>query len=107
MNSIRRPKRIIIRGNDEKDYKFLVKCGEDLRQDQRIESLFGMMNDIFDRSATCRQMSLHIRTYQVIPMTSRYYIIGPATGCIVNNLVYEGPLEIAFILNLTYKVTAV
>lgn len=71
LTSIRRPKRVVIRGNDEKDYKFLVKCGEDLRQDQRLEILFGLMNDIFNRDATCRQMSLHIRTYQVVPMTAR------------------------------------
>jgi phosphatidylinositol kinase/protein kinase (PI-3 family) len=32
MNSIRRPKRLIIRGNDQKDHSFLVKGGEDQRQ---------------------------------------------------------------------------
>lgn len=41
MSSIRKPKRIIIRGDDEKDYMFLVKGGEDLRLDQRIEQVSG------------------------------------------------------------------
>jgi DNA-dependent protein kinase catalytic subunit len=37
LKSIRRPKRLIIYGSDEKGYKFLVKGIEDLRLDQRIE----------------------------------------------------------------------
>ena len=39
MNSIRKPKRLTIRGDDERDYMFLVKAGEDLRLDQRIEEV--------------------------------------------------------------------
>ncbi|KAG1019202.1 hypothetical protein G6F26_010314 [Rhizopus arrhizus] len=40
MSSIRKPKRIRIYGTDEREYLFLVKGGEDLRLDQRIEQLF-------------------------------------------------------------------
>ena len=36
---MRQPKRLIVRGDDEKEYKFLVKGGEDLRMDQRIEQV--------------------------------------------------------------------
>lgn len=72
MNSIRKPKRLIIRGNDEKEHPFLVKGGEDLRQDQRIEQLFDIMNIILSRDAACSQRNLQLKTYQVIPMTSRY-----------------------------------
>lgn len=39
LSSIRKPKRLIIRGDDEKDHMFLVKGGEDLRLDQRIEQV--------------------------------------------------------------------
>ena len=39
MDSLRVPKRITIRGHDEKEYKFLVKGNEDLRLDQRIEQV--------------------------------------------------------------------
>jgi len=70
--SIRRPKRITLRGNDEKEYRYLVKCGEDLRQDERIEQLLELMNDIYSRHAACRQKHLRLRTYQVVPMTPRY-----------------------------------
>ncbi|XP_048062032.1 LOW QUALITY PROTEIN: DNA-dependent protein kinase catalytic subunit-like [Megalobrama amblycephala] len=75
MTSIRRPKRIIIRGDDERDHPFLVKGGEDLRQDQRIEQLFGVMNMILSQDTACSQRSLALHTYQVIPITSRIGLI--------------------------------
>ncbi|XP_069813698.1 DNA-dependent protein kinase catalytic subunit isoform X2 [Dendropsophus ebraccatus] len=75
MSSLRRPKRIVVRGNDERDYPFLVKGGEDLRQDQRIEQLFDIMNIILCQDAACKQRYMQLKTYQVIPMTTRIGII--------------------------------
>ncbi|XP_060730052.1 DNA-dependent protein kinase catalytic subunit isoform X1 [Tachysurus vachellii] len=75
MTSIRRPKRLIVRGNDERDHPFLVKGGEDLRQDQRIEQLFGVMNILLSQDTACSQRSLTLRTYQVVPITSRIGLI--------------------------------
>lgn len=71
MSSIRRPKRLIIRGDDERDHPFLVKGGEDLRQDQRIEQLFTVMNILLNHDAACTRRGLQLRTYQVIPITTR------------------------------------
>ncbi|CAM9587369.1 unnamed protein product, partial [Heterosigma akashiwo] len=70
LDSLRRPKRLTVHANDEKEYNFLVKGGEDLRQDERIEQMFGVMNNLFDADAKCAQSKLHIRTYSVIPMTT-------------------------------------
>lgn len=72
MSSIRRPKRLIIRGDDERDHPVLVKSGEDLRQDQRIEQLFSVMNILLSNDAACAQRGLQLRTYQVIPLTTRW-----------------------------------
>nr|QOY44576.1 DNA-dependent protein kinase catalytic subunit [Alvinella pompejana] len=75
LQSMRKPKRIVIRGNDQKEYPFLVKGGEDLRLDQRIQQLFGLMNEIFSHASKCHQYNLQLRTYQVIPMTTRIGLI--------------------------------
>jgi len=40
LGSIRRPKRITVHGSNEKDYNLLIKGGEDLRLDQRVQQLF-------------------------------------------------------------------
>ena len=71
MTSIRKPKRVTIRGNDEREYNYLVKGGEDLRQDQRVEQLFYIMNQVLNKDPACRQRKLKLKTYQVIPLTTR------------------------------------
>ncbi|XP_037550083.1 DNA-dependent protein kinase catalytic subunit [Nematolebias whitei] len=75
MSSMRRPKRLIIRGDDERDHPFLVKGSEDLRQDQRIEQLFAVMNIVLSHDTSCTQRGLQLHTYQVIPITTRIGLI--------------------------------
>ncbi|XP_022913511.2 DNA-dependent protein kinase catalytic subunit-like [Onthophagus taurus] len=75
MESKRTPIRIKIIGNDGKEYPFLIKVGEDLRQDQRIEQMFTLMNEVFNSNATCRERRLKISTYQVIPLTKSLGLI--------------------------------
>lgn len=50
MSSIRKPKRITILDSHGNEVMFLVKGGEDLRNDERIESLFERMNSFVSRS---------------------------------------------------------
>lgn len=51
MKSLRKPKRLTMFGNNEKKYHVLVKGGEDLRLDQRIEQIFSVMNIILLKDA--------------------------------------------------------
>lgn len=66
MSSLRKPIKITILGMDTKEYPFLVKFGEDIRQDQRIEQLLSLMNNIFKNDSACANQGLNILTYQVI-----------------------------------------
>ncbi|KAI9262203.1 hypothetical protein BDA99DRAFT_438677 [Phascolomyces articulosus] len=75
MSSIRKPKRLRIHGSDERDYYFLVKGGEDLRLDQRIQQLFGTMNDILFNDPYCVRHNVNIRTYKVVPMSTNVGVI--------------------------------
>lgn len=64
MMSIRKPKRLKIRGSDEREWPFLVKGGEDLRLDQRVQQLFEVMNQILATDAAAAKRKLSIHTYQ-------------------------------------------
>ncbi|XP_071445533.1 DNA-dependent protein kinase catalytic subunit-like [Hetaerina americana] len=75
MQSLRRPICLTIIGSDAKEHKFLVKFGEDLRLDQRIEQLFGIMNKILAVNTVAKERKLGISTYQVIPLTSNLGVI--------------------------------
>ena len=70
MQSLRKPIRITMIGNDAKEYHFLVKFGEDLRQDQRLQQLFTIMNKTLHSDTACRQRQLSVDTYEV----SKYII---------------------------------
>ena len=69
MQSIRRPIRITIVANNAKNYRFLVKFGEDLRLDQRFEQIFEVMNKTLKVDVACSQRRLSIDTYQVFPLS--------------------------------------
>ncbi|KAL0481755.1 hypothetical protein AKO1_012371 [Acrasis kona] len=75
MGSIRRPKRIKIRASDEKEYMFLVKGGEDLRQDERIQQLFLQMSDMLRNDPQCGAHGLLLKRYKVIPMSKQVGLI--------------------------------
>jgi len=74
MRSARKPKRIIFRGNSGKDHMFLVKGGEDLRNDERVEQLFMLMNSFLPKTNDTDsndEALLRARTFTVIPMTTK------------------------------------
>ncbi|XP_050298315.1 DNA-dependent protein kinase catalytic subunit-like isoform X2 [Anthonomus grandis grandis] len=71
MSSLRKPIKITMIGMDSKEYPFLVKFGEDIRQDQRIQQLFALMNSIFASDNKTHQ----VLTYQVVPLTTSLGII--------------------------------
>jgi DNA-dependent protein kinase catalytic subunit len=75
MQSIRKPKRLKIRGNDEREHPYLVKGGEDLRLDQRVQQLFSVMNEIFASNTATSKRKMNIHTYEVVPMNTRVGMI--------------------------------
>ncbi|XP_078036597.1 DNA-dependent protein kinase catalytic subunit [Augochlora pura] len=75
LKSLRKPIQIVMIGNDAKEYPFLVKFGEDLRQDQRLQQLFTVMNKTLRIDAACNQRQLSIDTYQVIPLSKAVGLI--------------------------------
>ena len=48
MTSKQRPRKLNIKGSDGIEYKFLLKGHEDLRQDERVMQLFGLVNTLLN-----------------------------------------------------------
>ncbi|GAB0097641.1 DNA-dependent protein kinase catalytic subunit [Sergentomyia squamirostris] len=67
--SLRRPMKLTVIGTDGKRHEYLVKYGEDLRQDQRIQQLLRLMSTNLQLDEQCKNNNLFIQTYQVIPVT--------------------------------------
>lgn len=91
LSSKQRPKVLKMRGSDEKDYKFVVKGGEDLRLDQRIEQLFDVMNTILSRDSSCAKRKLSVRTYAVIPISKQCGIMQFVEDtCVLEDVIKDG-----------------
>merc|ERR1712046_180066 len=72
ISSKQRPRRISIQGNDGVTYTFLLKGHEDLRQDERVMQLFGLVNTLLANDQHTHRSQLNIRTYSgnFIPSSS-------------------------------------
>lgn len=70
IHSIRNPMKIKIFGDNGKSYNFLIKYGEDLRQDQRIQQLLSLMSEKLEDDNKSKSHNLYIETYKVIPINS-------------------------------------
>lgn len=62
---MRYPIKITMIGNNGEEYSFLVKFGEDLRQDQRVQQLLKVMNNTLSENVHCCERQLSILTYTV------------------------------------------
>lgn len=68
--SLRMPVKIKIYCSNGKTYPFLVKYGEDLRQDERIQQIFYHMSELLKSDEKCRNHQLSIKGYRVVPINT-------------------------------------
>ncbi|KAJ8979409.1 hypothetical protein NQ317_015841 [Molorchus minor] len=76
ITSKQRPRKLIIRGSNGKDYMFLLKGHEDLRQDERVMQLFGLVNTLLLKDPDTFRRNLTIQRYAVIPLSTNSGLIG-------------------------------
>lgn len=66
--SLRRPIQLVIHCSNGQKYDFLIKFGEDLRQDQRVQQIFNIMTEKLEENKNYSKQNLFVRTYKVIPI---------------------------------------
>lgn len=79
--SKQRPRKCTIHGSDGEDHAFLLKGHEDLRQDERVMQLFGLVNTLLANSPHTAEKDLSIRRYAVIPLSPNSGLIGWVPNC--------------------------
>ena len=68
ITSKQRPRKCTIAGSDGREHVFLLKGHEDLRLDERVMQLFGLVNDLLVNDRHCAKRDLSITRYPVIPL---------------------------------------
>lgn len=81
INSKQRPRKLILMGDDGRRYKYLLKGHEDLRQDQRVMQLFGLVNTILAADGETRKRHLTIERFAVVPLSQNTGLIGWVPHC--------------------------
>mmetsp|Transcript_36960 Transcript_36960/g.50960 ORF Transcript_36960/g.50960 Transcript_36960/m.50960 type:complete len:948 (+) Transcript_36960:3-2846(+) len=81
ITSKQRPRRMTIVGDNGKDYTFLLKGHEDLRQDERVMQLFGLVNTLLAQGDFTGKLHLRITRYGAIPLSPNSGLIGWVPGC--------------------------
>ena len=80
-NTKQHPRQMTMIGTDNKEYMFLLKGHEDLRQDERVMQLFDLVNTILAKDNNTNQKKLFINTYAVFPLSHNAGIIGWVPNC--------------------------
>nr|XP_043617793.1 serine/threonine-protein kinase TOR isoform X2 [Erigeron canadensis] len=81
ITSKQRPRKLTIHGSDGEDYAFLLKGHEDLRQDERVMQLFGLVNTLLENSRKTEDKDLSIQRYEVIPLSPNSGLIEWVPNC--------------------------
>ena len=71
--SLRKPVRMGMIGEDGRTYQWIVKAGEDLRQDERVQQLFSICNESLAQDS--ENSGLSITTYAVLPLSTTLGLI--------------------------------
>ncbi|CEQ40386.1 SPOSA6832_01995, partial [Sporobolomyces salmonicolor] len=74
--SKQRPRKLRIYGSDGIEYNFLLKGHEDLRQDERVMQLFGLVNTLLQKDPETFKRHLTIVKYPVIPLSPNSGLLG-------------------------------
>ena len=75
MSSKQRPRKLAVTGDDGVEYVFLLKGHEDLRQDERVMQLFGLVNALLASTDDGARLDLGIQRYSVVPLSTNSGLI--------------------------------
>jgi FKBP12-rapamycin complex-associated protein len=76
ISSKQRPRRLSLKGSDGRDYQYVLKGHEDLRQDERVMQLFSLVNTLLSVDTNSFKRRLHIQRYPVIPLAPNAGLLG-------------------------------
>jgi len=79
--SKQRPRKCTMVGSNGRKYPYLLKGHEDLRQDERVMQLFGLVNTLLANDRECSRRDLQIVRYAVMPLSPNSGLIEWVPDC--------------------------
>uniref|UniRef100_A0A0P4VNQ8 Serine/threonine-protein kinase TOR n=2 Tax=Scylla TaxID=6760 RepID=A0A0P4VNQ8_SCYOL len=105
LTSKQRPRKLCIRGSNGRDFVFLLKGHEDLRQDERVMQLFGLVNTLLISNPDTFRRNLTIQRFAVIPLSTNSGLIGWVPHCdTLHALIRDWREKKKILLNIEHRI---
>ena len=103
--SKQRPRRMTLKGSDGQSYSFLLKGHEDIRQDERVMQLFGLVNTLLNKDAESFKRHLSIIKFPAIPLSTSSGLLGWVTDSdTLHALIKEYRENRRILLNIEHRI---
>ena len=104
ISSKQRPRRLKMKGSDGKTYQYLLKGHEDMRQDERVMQLFGLVNTLLSIDTESYKRRLSLRRFPVIPLSPNTGMLGwVANSDTLHILIKEYREQHKILLNIEHR----
>lgn len=104
ISSKQRPRRLTVKGSDGKDYQYALKGHEDIRQDNLVMQLFGLVNTLLTDDPECFKRHLNIQQYPAIPLSPKSGLLGWVPHADTFHVLIREYREGKILLNIEYRV---
>ncbi|EXJ80982.1 FKBP12-rapamycin complex-associated protein [Capronia epimyces CBS 606.96] len=103
--SKQRPRKMTLKGSDGVSYAFVLKGHEDIRQDERVMQLFGLVNTLLTNDTECFKRHLSIQRFPAIPLSQNSGLLGWVPNSdTLHNLVKEYRESRRILLNIEHRI---
>ncbi|KIW48583.1 uncharacterized protein PV06_01155 [Exophiala oligosperma] len=103
--SKQRPRKMTVKGSDGVSYAFLLKGHEDIRQDERVMQLFGLVNTLLTNDTESFKRHLNIQRFPAIPLSQNSGLLGWVPNSdTLHNLVKEYRESRRILLNIEHRI---
>ncbi|KAK5939777.1 phosphatidylinositol kinase- protein kinase tor1 [Knufia obscura] len=103
--SKQRPRKMSLQGSDGITYTFLLKGHEDIRQDERVMQLFGLVNTLLNDDTESFKRHLSIQPFPAIPLSQNSGLLGWVPNSdTLHNLIKEYRESRRILLNIEHRI---
>lgn len=103
--SKQRPRKMGLKGSDGNNYAYALKGHEDIRQDERVMQLFGLVNTLLNNDTESFKRHLNIQQFPVLPLSQNSGLIGWVPNSdTLHNLIKEYRETRRILLNIEHRI---
>lgn len=103
--SKQRPRKMTLRGSDGQSYTYVLKGHEDIRQDERVMQLFGLVNTLLTNDTESFKRHLSIQQFPAIPLSQSSGLLGWVPNSdTLHNLIKDYRENLRILLNIEHRI---